>query len=40
MRVTTVGGSTEAIHIAAGVPFPIRVTRVWATGATGIVALW
>lgn len=41
VRVTTQNGDTGEIFIAAGVPFPIRVRRVWATGttATGIVAL-
>lgn len=41
VRVTTVGGSTVTISIAAGVAFPIRVQRVWATGTTasGIVAM-
>jgi len=42
VRVTTVGGETASLAIVAGVPFPIRCTRVWATGttATGIVALY
>ncbi len=42
VRVTTVGGDTASIAMAAGTPFPIRCTRVWATGttATGIVALY
>lgn len=42
VRVTTVGGSTETITIAAGIAFPVRVERVWATGttATGIVAMF
>ncbi len=42
VQVTTVGGDTGALYIAAGVPFPVRVRRVWATGttATDIVALW
>ena len=41
VRVTTHGGETGDIFVAAGVPFPIRVQRVWASGttATGIVAL-
>lgn len=41
VRLTTVDGSQGTIHVAAGVPFPIRVRRIWATGttATGIVAL-
>lgn len=42
VRVTTVGGSTEAVFIAAGVPFPVRATRIWSTGttATGIVVMY
>ena len=42
LRVTTIGGDTETFYIAAGQPFPIRVSRVWQTGttATGIVALY
>lgn len=41
VRVTTVQGDTSTVFIAAGVPFPIRVARIWATGttATGIVAM-
>ena len=41
VRVTTVGGSTETVFIAAGAAFPVRATRVWNTGttATNIVAL-
>lgn len=41
VRVTTTGGTTATVTVAAGVPFPIRCTRIWATGtsATGIVAL-
>lgn len=41
VRVTTHEGDTGDIYVAAGVPFPVRVRRVWATGttATGIVAL-
>lgn len=41
VRVTTVGGDDATIYIAAGIAFPIRVTRVWATGttATGIMAM-
>ena len=41
VRVTMLGGETVEIYIAAGVPFPLRVVRVWATGttATGIVGL-
>lgn len=42
VRVTTVGGTTGTFHVAAGVPFPIRATRIWQTGttATGIVVLY
>lgn len=42
VRVTTLGDSTETLHIIAGIAFPVRVRRVWATGttATGIVALY
>jgi hypothetical protein len=41
VRVTTTGGSTATLYIGAGSGFPVRVTRVWATGttATGITAL-
>lgn len=42
IRVTTVGGTTATVHVAAGIPFPVRATRIWATGttATGIAALY
>lgn len=42
VRVTTVGGDTGTLFIAAGCTFPVRVRRVWSTGttATGIVALY
>lgn len=41
VRVTTLGGEDATVFIAAGITFPLRVSRVWATGttATGIVAL-
>jgi hypothetical protein len=41
VRVTTVGGDTATVFVAAGTTFPVRAVRVWATGttATGIVAL-
>lgn len=41
VQVTTVSGTVARIYVAAGIPFPIRVTRVWATGTTalGIVSL-
>lgn len=42
VRVTTLGGDVVDVQIAAGVAFPLRVSRVWATGttATGIRALY
>ena len=41
VQITTTGGTTETVYIAAGAAFPVRVTRVWATGTTasGIIAL-
>ena len=41
VRVTTVDGSDGTLSIHPGQAFPIRVTRVWATGttATGITGL-
>lgn len=41
VRVTTTGGTTATVYVAAGIPFPVRATRVWATGttATGLVVL-
>ncbi|WP_299655446.1 hypothetical protein [uncultured Jannaschia sp.] len=41
IRITTVSGTTGTIYVAAGITFPVRVTRVWATGttATGISVL-
>lgn len=41
VRITSVTGSTATITVAAGIVFPVRATRIWATGttATGIVAL-
>lgn len=42
VQITTITGQTGTIFVAAGVPFPIRVRRVWASGTTAseIVALW
>ena len=42
VRVTTVGGDTETIYVAAGGAFPVRAIRVWSTGttATGIVGMY
>jgi hypothetical protein len=36
------GGSPVTLPIVAGVPLPVRIRRVWATGttATGIVGVW
>ena len=41
VRITTVGGTTATVYVAAGIAFPVRVTRVWASGttATDIVAM-
>ncbi len=41
VRVTTCSGTTGRIFVVPGAPFPIRVTRIWASGttATDIVAL-
>lgn len=42
VRITTVAGTTATVYVAAGIAFPVRARRVWATGttATGIVAMW
>ncbi|MEM1428623.1 MAG: hypothetical protein AAGG09_04120 [Pseudomonadota bacterium] len=42
VRVTTLSGDIASVHVAAGVAFPLRVERVWATGttATGIRGLY
>lgn len=42
VRVTTVGGETATVFIAAGIVFPVRAARIWSTGttATGIVAMY
>jgi hypothetical protein len=42
VRVTTLGGDTETVFLAAGIAFPLRVRRIWQTGttATGIVVLY
>lgn len=41
VRVTTRDGSTGTVFVAAGIAFPLRVAKVWATGttATGIRGL-
>lgn len=42
LQVTLKGGTTGPVYVGAGIPFPLRATRVWATGttATGIVGMW
>ncbi len=42
VAITTIGGTTATVYVAAGIAFPVRAQRVWATGttATGIVAMW
>lgn len=42
VRVSTLSGTLADITIAAGIVFPVRVKRIWATGttATGILALF
>jgi hypothetical protein len=42
VRVTSVGGEIVSVSVAAGIAFPVRCSRVWATGttATGIVAMY
>lgn len=42
IRVTTVQGDVETIYVAAGIVFPIRVTRIWSTDttATGLRVLF
>ena len=41
VRVTTKDGTAATVFVNAGIVFPLRVTRVWATGtsATGIRGL-
>lgn len=41
LQVTTAGGDTGRFFLSAGVPFPIRVRRIFVTGTTagGIVGL-
>ena len=34
VRVTTTSGDVADVYIAAGIAFPVRATRVWATGTT------
>lgn len=42
VKVTTVRDQEVTIYVAAGVAFPVRAKRIWATGttATDIVAMW
>ena len=41
IQVTTTGGTTATLYVAAGIGFPVRAQRIWATGttATGITAM-
>lgn len=41
VAVTTVDGTTATVYVSAGIAFPVRARRIWATGttATGIVAM-
>ncbi|MEL6734364.1 MAG: hypothetical protein AAFO98_00565 [Pseudomonadota bacterium] len=41
VQITTLDDTTATVFIAAGIPFPVRAKRVWATGTTavGIVSL-
>ena len=41
VQVTTVMGDTGRVFVVPGAPFPVRATRIWATGttATDIVGL-
>ncbi|HDR28350.1 spike base protein, RCAP_Rcc01079 family [Rhodovulum sp.] len=42
VRVTTIGGSTATVYVAAGGAFPLRVRRIWQSGTTasGIVVMY
>ncbi|SLN13291.1 hypothetical protein PSA7680_00259 [Pseudoruegeria aquimaris] len=41
VRITTLGGDTATLYVAAGAVIPIRASRVWATGtvASGLRGL-
>ncbi len=41
VRLTTIDGAVATVNIAAGIAFPIRAARIWATGTTasGIVVM-
>lgn len=36
VRVTTVGGTTATVFVAAGIAFPVRAVRIWNTGTTAV----
>jgi hypothetical protein len=36
VRVSTCGGTTATVFVAAGIAFPIRATRIWSTGTTAV----
>lgn len=42
LRVTTVGGTTATLTVAAGTVMPVRARRIWQTGTTttGIVVMY
>lgn len=42
VRLTSVSGQIGTIYVGAGIAFPIRARRIWATGtsATGITVLY
>ncbi|WOI58424.1 hypothetical protein [Palleronia sp. LCG004] len=42
LRVTTTEGTTGTVFVGAGIAFPLRVVRIWATGtdAEGIKGLY
>lgn len=42
VRVTTMTGDTATVHVAAGIAFPVRAARIWATGTTasGVVVMY
>lgn len=42
VAITTVAGTTATVYVAAGIAFPVRASRIWATGtsAANIVAMW
>lgn len=34
VQITTIGGDVVRLLIVAGVPMPVRVDKIWATGTT------